>query len=138
MPVWQHRNGKLDLNNRTAVMGILNITPDSFSDGGRYLDPDRAAARAMELEAEGADILDIGPQSTGPAIFRFLPTRSWSGCFPCWNGWRGGFPSPFPWIPIIRRSPRRRWRGERPSSTMCRAAWKTVCPPWPPAAAPVW
>lgn len=47
-------------------MGILNITPDSFSDGGRYLHPDRAVARALELEAEGADILDIGPQSTRP------------------------------------------------------------------------
>ena len=73
MPVWQHRNGKLDLNNRTAVMGILNITPDSFSDGGRYLDPDRAAARAMELEAEGADILDIGPQSTRPGHIPVSP-----------------------------------------------------------------
>lgn len=66
MPIWQFQNGKLDLTAYTAVMGILNITPDSFSDGGRYLHPDRAVARALELEAEGADILDIGPQSTRP------------------------------------------------------------------------
>ena len=66
MPIWQFQNGKLDLTAYTAVMGILNITPDSFSDGGRYLHPDRAVARALELESEGADILDIGPQSTRP------------------------------------------------------------------------
>lgn len=66
MPIWQYQNGRMDLNGHTAVMGILNITPDSFSDGGRYLDPDKAAARALELEAEGAEILDIGPQSTRP------------------------------------------------------------------------
>jgi len=47
-------------------MGILNVTPDSFSDGGQYLDPDRALDRALELEAEGADILDLGGESTRP------------------------------------------------------------------------
>jgi dihydropteroate synthase len=47
-------------------MGVCNITPDSFSDGGRYLDRDRARARALELIAEGADIVDIGGESTRP------------------------------------------------------------------------
>lgn len=47
-------------------MGILNVTPDSFSDGGNYSDPDRAFARAIELEEQGADILDIGAESTRP------------------------------------------------------------------------
>ncbi|HEX4999682.1 MAG TPA: dihydropteroate synthase [Terriglobia bacterium] len=47
-------------------MGILNITPDSFSDGGRYFDPKRAVDRALEMEREGADIIDIGGQSTRP------------------------------------------------------------------------
>jgi len=47
-------------------MGILNVTPDSFSDGGRYLDPDAAVARAKEMAAEGADIIDIGGESTRP------------------------------------------------------------------------
>ena len=50
-----------------AVMGVLNVTPDSFSDGGRYLDPDRAAARALEMEAAGAAIIDIGAESTRPS-----------------------------------------------------------------------
>jgi dihydropteroate synthase len=49
-----------------AVMGVLNVTPDSFSDGGLYLDPDRAAARAIEMAAEGAAIIDIGAESTRP------------------------------------------------------------------------
>ena len=47
-------------------MGILNVTPDSFSDGGRFLDPERAAAHALEMEAAGADIIDIGGESTRP------------------------------------------------------------------------
>ncbi len=51
-------------------MGILNVTPDSFSDGGEYSDPDRAFARALELEDEGADILDIGAESTKPGSER--------------------------------------------------------------------
>ncbi|MBV8054978.1 MAG: dihydropteroate synthase [Deltaproteobacteria bacterium] len=50
-----------------AVMGVLNVTPDSFSDGGRYLDPDRAAAHALEMEAAGAAIIDIGAESTRPS-----------------------------------------------------------------------
>jgi dihydropteroate synthase len=48
------------------VMGIVNVTPDSFSDGGRYLDPDRAVAHALTLVAEGAGILDVGGESTRP------------------------------------------------------------------------
>ena len=56
----------LDLGSRTHVMGILNVTPDSFSDGGRYADPGRALAHAREMVAAGADILDIGGESTRP------------------------------------------------------------------------
>jgi dihydropteroate synthase len=48
------------------IMGIINVTPDSFSDGGLYLDPDAAVAHARELDAEGADILDVGGESTRP------------------------------------------------------------------------
>jgi dihydropteroate synthase len=56
----------LDLESRVRVMGVLNVTPDSFSDGGRYADFESAIARAFEIEAEGADILDIGGESTRP------------------------------------------------------------------------
>lgn len=54
-------------------MGVLNVTPDSFSDGGRYLDVERAIARAFEIEAEGADILDLGGESTRPPHLDALP-----------------------------------------------------------------
>ena len=51
---------------RTLVMGVLNVTPDSFSDGGRYLDPDAAVKHALELAEEGADLIDIGAESSRP------------------------------------------------------------------------
>lgn len=56
----------LELGQRTLVMGILNVTPDSFSDQGRYMALDAAVARAWEISGEGADILDIGAESTRP------------------------------------------------------------------------
>jgi dihydropteroate synthase len=49
-----------------AVMGILNVTPDSFSDGGRFLDPEAAVARGLEMVAEGASVVDVGGESTRP------------------------------------------------------------------------
>lgn len=55
---------------RALVMGVLNVTPDSFSDGGRYLDPARALARGLELAAEGADLVDVGGESTRPGAQR--------------------------------------------------------------------
>lgn len=60
------RGRRLDLGERTQVMGVLNVTPDSFSDGGLFYDPEKAYARGMELEEEGADIIDIGGESTRP------------------------------------------------------------------------
>jgi dihydropteroate synthase len=57
---------QLELGRRTLIMGVVNVTPDSFSDGGRYLDPDRAAAHALALERAGADVIDIGAESTRP------------------------------------------------------------------------
>ena len=59
-------SGTLPLGERTLIMGVLNVTPDSFSDGGLYLDADRAVARAFEIERAGADILDIGGESARP------------------------------------------------------------------------
>jgi dihydropteroate synthase len=58
--------GSETLSARTLVMGILNVTPDSFSDGGRYLRVDRAVGHAMQMIADGADIIDIGGESTRP------------------------------------------------------------------------
>lgn len=57
---------KLVLGQRTLLMGVLNVTPDSFSDGGRFLDPDRAAAHALAMQRAGADLIDLGGESTRP------------------------------------------------------------------------
>lgn len=67
---WKLRTREIKLGERTALMGVLNVTPDSFSDGGKYSEPDRAFARALELEEEGADIIDIGAESTRPGSAR--------------------------------------------------------------------
>jgi len=67
---WKLKSREIQLGDRTLLMGILNVTPDSFSDGGKYLDPDRAFARALEMEEEGADIIDIGAESTRPGSGR--------------------------------------------------------------------
>jgi dihydropteroate synthase len=69
-PVWKLRDRELLTGERTLIMGVLNVTPDSFSDGGKYLEPDRAFARAIELEEQGADIIDIGAESTRPGAER--------------------------------------------------------------------
>jgi len=68
--VWKLAERELLCGERTLLMGILNVTPDSFSDGGKYLDPDRAFARAIELEEQGADIIDVGAESTRPGSTR--------------------------------------------------------------------
>jgi dihydropteroate synthase len=67
---WKLKTRMLSLGERTLIMGILNVTPDSFADGGKYQDPDRAFARAVELEDQGADIIDIGAESTRPGSQR--------------------------------------------------------------------
>ena len=56
----------LRLGERTLLMGVLNVTPDSFSDGGLFLNAQAAIARALEMERAGADILDVGGESTRP------------------------------------------------------------------------
>ena len=67
---WKLKRRELQLGDRTLLMAILNVTPDSFSDGGKYMDADRAFARAIELEEQGADIIDIGAESTRPGSAR--------------------------------------------------------------------
>lgn len=63
---WNLGARTLQLGQRTLVMGVVNVTPDSFADGGLYFDTDRAVARAITLLDEGADIIDIGGESTRP------------------------------------------------------------------------
>jgi dihydropteroate synthase len=65
---WKLRTRMLELGRRTLVMGVVNITPDSFSDGGNYLETDAAISRGLELIEEGADLLDLGAESTRPGV----------------------------------------------------------------------
>ena len=60
------KKGDLNLSKRTHIMGVINVTPDSFSDGGFFFDPNRAIAHALKLVDEGADIIDIGGETTRP------------------------------------------------------------------------
>ncbi|MGP8144276.1 MAG: dihydropteroate synthase [Thermoplasmata archaeon] len=70
-----HRS--LPLGERTSVLGVVNVTPDSFSDGGHYLDPAAAAARADEMVAEGAAMIDLGAESTRPGAAPVTPEAEW-------------------------------------------------------------
>src|SRR5438093_3777041 len=74
--VWRHRTGEIRLD-RTRVMGILNVTPDSFSDGGRYLDPDQALRHGLEMVEHGADLLDVGGESTRPGSDPVSAEEEW-------------------------------------------------------------
>ena len=63
---WNIGSRSLPLGKRTLVMGIVNVTPDSFSDGGQFLDPEKAVEHAIQLLSDGADIIDVGGESTRP------------------------------------------------------------------------
>lgn len=78
MPYLQYRSGRLNLNTHTAVMGILNITPDSFSDGGRYIEVSAAVEHARKMAEDGADIVDIGAQSTRPGHTPVSAEEEWN------------------------------------------------------------
>ena len=83
------RGRTLALGERTLVMGVLNVTPDSFSDGGLYFDPKRAVARARELERAGADILDIGGESTRPGAAPITVEEELRRVLPVFEALRG-------------------------------------------------
>lgn len=76
--IWQLAHDRSIKVDRILVMGILNVTPDSFSDGGNYFTPEEALRRAQEMAEQGADIIDIGGQSTRPGYTRVTPQGEWS------------------------------------------------------------
>ena len=79
----------LELGERTLVMGVLNVTPDSFSDGGLFLGPGEAIERALALERAGADILDIGGESTRPGASSITVEEELGRVLPVLEGLRG-------------------------------------------------
>lgn len=87
------RGKELKLGGRTLIMGILNVTPDSFSDGGKFLAIDAGVRRAEQLVAEGADILDIGAESTRPGHVEVSAEQEWKRLEPILGALKG---SPVP------------------------------------------
>lgn len=85
---------QLVLGERTLVMGIVNITPDSFSDGGRYIDPGYAEEHALRLVAEGADIIDLGAESTRPGFTQVDAREEWQRLQPVLERLAGKLPVP--------------------------------------------
>ena len=83
--VWRHRSGEIVLD-RTLVMGVLNVTPDSFSDGGRYLAPEAAIQRGLEIAEQGASILDVGGESTRPGSASVSAEEEWRRIDPVLRG----------------------------------------------------
>ena len=79
----------LQLNERTHLMGILNVTPDSFSDGGMFLDPGNAISHGIELASQGADIIDIGGESTRPGAKPLPPDEELRRVIPVIEGLSG-------------------------------------------------
>ncbi len=80
--VVRHRRGELRVSGRPLVMAVLNVTPDSFSDGGAFRDPDAAIERALELEAAGADLVDVGAESTRPGARPVSVEDEWARLAP--------------------------------------------------------
>jgi dihydropteroate synthase len=86
---WKLKGREIRLGERTLMLGVLNVTPDSFSDGGKYLDPDRAFARAVAIEEAGADIIDIGAESTKPGASRIEASEELRRLIPVLKRLRG-------------------------------------------------
>lgn len=77
------------IKSKVCIMGVVNVTPDSFSDGGDYLDKDDAIGRAIRIEAEGADIIDIGGESTRPGAEDISAETEWQRIGPVIEGLSG-------------------------------------------------
>jgi dihydropteroate synthase len=89
--IWKTRRGSLDLSRRARVMGILNVTPDSFSDGGRHADPATALEHALRLISQGAEIIDIGGESTRPGALPVTADEEISRTMPVIAALRGAW-----------------------------------------------
>lgn len=86
--------GTIALGERSALVGVLNVTPDSFSDGGQNLEPARAIDRALEMEREGADIIEVGGESTRPGAARISVEEELSRVLPVLRGLAGQLRAP--------------------------------------------
>ncbi len=86
--IWKFKGRSLDLTRRGVIMGVLNVTPDSFSDAGSFLDAETAVAHALRMESEGAEIIDIGGESTRPGAEAVEPEEELRRIVPVVEGLR--------------------------------------------------
>lgn len=89
MAVFAAGKYRLPLGERAYVMGILNVTPDSFSDGGRFFSPGAAAVHALQMQEQGADVIDVGAQSTRPGSTKITTEEEWARLEPVLEQLRG-------------------------------------------------
>lgn len=101
--IFEGNGFSLPLGEKTYVMGILNVTPDSFSDGGLWFDSEKAIAHALQMIEDGADILDIGAQSTRPGHIEIPPEEELKGSLRFYPLSRIKSLFRFPLIHIIRK-----------------------------------
>ncbi len=89
---WRLRTRELALGGRTLVMGILNVTPDSFSDGGRFFAREAAVDQALRMLDEGADVIDVGGESTRPNAVALTPEEEQARVLPVLRGILAAWP----------------------------------------------
>jgi dihydropteroate synthase len=94
MMIWKFRGRVMDLSSRGLILGIVNATPDSFSDGGSFPDPESACAHGLNLLREGASILDIGGESTRPGALPVSPEEEIRRVLPVIRGLRAKTDAP--------------------------------------------
>ncbi|MGN1328312.1 MAG: dihydropteroate synthase [Eubacterium sp.] len=87
--IWKCRDKKIEYGDKILIMGIVNVTPDSFSDGGDHFSPDGATECALQLERDGADIIDIGGQSTRPGHIPVTDKEEWERLEPVLKALKG-------------------------------------------------
>src|SRR5260370_12479540 len=83
------RSGRLRLGERALIMGVLNVTPDSFSDGGKFFDVKSAVRHALAIQLDGADIIDIGAESTRPGSLAISAAEELRRLLPVLEALRG-------------------------------------------------
>ena len=110
------------LKRSPQLMGILNVTPNSFSDGGRHLETAAAVARASAMVAEGAAIVDVGGESTRPGHLPVSAEEELSRVAPVLEALAGAIDAPCPSTP-----PRRRWRARRRGSAPASSTTSGAC-----------
>ena len=89
MRLWRAGRYSLPLGEKTYIMAIVNVTPDSFSDGGKYFSAEQAIRRALDAQEQGADIIDIGAQSTRPGFSPISAEEEAARLVPVLEGLRG-------------------------------------------------